>query len=120
MMIDNVGNVVRQINNVGYVFPATGKVTLSNVNPDVTTNIFIYAQSKDDDVLTDRRNILQIDLNNSNLNGTKDNRISTPSSGRTGTTTAGSGVSLSGTGGSVSSTNYDGGGITTTPAAPSY
>ena len=77
--------IIRVDNNLGFVYPETGQISLSALNPDEAKTIEIAVQPKQRDVFTTRRNILQVDLTKSSIIGVNDSGSAT--SGQTTTST---------------------------------
>ena len=100
--IDNqqTGEIVKFIAEVGYLRPAIGEITLDNLIPSSDTQeINLRVKPASLDVYTDKRNILQIDVDSSNVVGTPEILSSGPVSGAPtpGTSSGGGGSTGSGT-----------------------
>ena len=78
--------IIRIDNDLGFIYPETGQVALSALNPDAAKTIEIAVQPRQRDVFAVRRNILQTDLTKTSITGVND--LGTSNSGQT-TTSAG-------------------------------
>jgi hypothetical protein len=95
---DNAGREVVIKPNIGYMYPDTGEIAIDNLNLSATTDILFFVESKNKDVLTNKRNILTIDLNYCNFTAIQD----------TGTVQSSGATAVGGVPGS--STSYSGSG----------
>lgn len=78
--------IIRIDNDLGFIYPETGQVALSALNPDAAKTIEIAVQPRQRDVFAARRNILQTDLTKTSITGVND--LGASNSGQT-TTSAG-------------------------------
>ena len=87
--------IVRVKNDVGFLYPSTGKIELSGIEPDADSVINITVTPNDKDIFTEKRNILIVDLDNSVITGIVDSSGRDASGGTATTTTTTGGVSYS-------------------------
>ena len=71
--IDEQGREVIVTPNVGFVYPATGKVDLSNLKNDVDELLRVEVSPASDDIISQRKKILQIDVERTTVKGDIDN-----------------------------------------------
>ena len=69
---DAQGRVVRINSSVGFVYPQTGLVDLNNLENDLNETLKIRVRPASDDIISRRRKILQIDLNETTITGDVD------------------------------------------------
>ena len=67
--------------NIGFVTPGIGKVEINNLVHDNNETIEIQVRPSSDDIISQRRKILQIDVNKSSIVGDIDNISVAGSSG---------------------------------------
>ncbi len=87
--------VVRVKNEVGFLYPATGKIELSGIEPDSDSVINITVTPSSKDIFTEKRNILIVDLDSSTIAGITDTLGRSTSGGTATTSTSTGGVSYS-------------------------
>jgi len=71
--IDVDGNVVRVNNKIGFITPATGLVDLSGLQNDNDQFLKISVRPASDDIISDKKKILQIDVDSTSITGDIDN-----------------------------------------------
>ena len=71
--IDEQGREVIVTPNVGFIYPATGKVDLSNLKNDVDELLRVEVRPASDDIISQRKKILQIDVERTTVKGDIDN-----------------------------------------------
>ncbi len=79
--IDSNGRVVIINANVGYLYPNTGLVDLSDLQNDVNESLRVEVRPAADDIISQRKKILQIDVERTNIQGDIDNISIAGSSG---------------------------------------
>lgn len=79
--IDNNGRVVIINPKVGFVYPNTGLVDLSDLQNDVNESLRVEVRPAADDIISQRKKILQIDVERTNIQGDIDNISIAGSSG---------------------------------------
>jgi hypothetical protein len=71
--IDATGNQARVNNNIGFLTPSTGLVDLSGLQNDVDQDVQINVRPASDDIISNKKKILQIDIDRTNILGDIDN-----------------------------------------------
>ena len=71
--IDNEGRRSRNVNNAGFVYPQTGLVDLLGLVNDFDETLSITVRPAADDIISQRRKVLQIDINKTTITGDIDN-----------------------------------------------
>tara|TARA_Y100000004_G_scaffold56747_1_gene63100 strand:+ start:1879 stop:3735 length:1857 start_codon:yes stop_codon:yes gene_type:complete len=71
--VDELGNQIRTNNEVGFLYPFTGVVDLAALVNDNTENLKIKVRPASDDIISQKRKILQIDINETTILGDVDN-----------------------------------------------
>lgn len=71
--IDSNGRVVVINSRVGFVYPNTGLVDLSDLQNDVNESLRVQVRPASDDIISQRKKILQIDVERTNIQGDIDN-----------------------------------------------
>ena len=67
--------------NIGFVYPGTGRIEVNNLVHDNNETIEIQVRPSSDDIISQKRKILQIDVNKSTIVGDIDNISVAGSSG---------------------------------------
>ena len=78
---DEQGRVIRINSSVGFVYPLTGLIELNALENDIDETIRVRVRPASDDIISDKRKILQIDVNETSIDGNID---TTSISGSTG------------------------------------
>ena len=71
--IDSEGRRNRNVNNAGFVYPQTGLVDLLGLVNDFDETLSITVRPAADDIISQRRKVLQIDINKTTITGDIDN-----------------------------------------------
>ena len=71
--IDEEGREVIVTPNVGFIYPATGQIDLSNLKNDVDELLRVEVRPASDDIISQRKKILQIDVERTSVKGDIDN-----------------------------------------------
>ena len=72
-LIDEEGREVIVTPNVGFIYPATGQIDLSNLKNDVDELLRVEVRPASDDIISQRKKILQIDVERTSVKGDIDN-----------------------------------------------
>ena len=78
---DEQSRVIRINSSVGFVYPLTGLIELNTLENDIDEIIRVRVRPASDDIISDKRKILQIDVNETSIDGNID---TTSISGSTG------------------------------------
>ena len=67
------GKVIRTNNKIGFVYPSTGLVDLANLLNDNDQSVQIRVRPASDDIISEKKKILQIDVDATSITGDIDN-----------------------------------------------
>ena len=70
------GTVEKVVQSAGFLFPATGILQLNNLPASTTSTIRVKVRPASDDVLAKRREVISIDLGETQVKGERDSSVS--------------------------------------------